>query len=141
MPSLDRSRPGTSLTAVHGIILGGCLLVAIALSVVMRARGGPMIHGATASLAEYLTAGFALVALIVAVQVIRPRLPEASGTGSEYWTPANRGRAILLWGVLDAAITTGVVGHFLTGGFAPIVAAGLAVLALAWYSPGRISSA
>ncbi|HEX9894861.1 MAG TPA: hypothetical protein VGA78_13110 [Gemmatimonadales bacterium] len=138
----DPTAEARKVRLLHAILVGGVILLGATLFLVVRLRGGPLLAGAgPADPIAYVMSAAALSSLGLAVMVFRPRLPEpARGDVSiAYWTPENRGVALLLWVLFEGAGSIGAVGYLLTGHPAPLLAAAMGLLALLWYSPGRLA--
>lgn len=92
--------------------------------------------GDAAPIISYVFSGIVVALVMVAIGVLRPRVPARSPGQSveSFWmTPAVAARALPVWFVLEGAGVFGLVGFLVTG--APMVA-GFAALAIAvfWWS-------
>jgi len=124
---------------LHLALLVGMTLCGAVLYFVRRMPHAPSIGGIPA-----LALAFAVVPvllLVVALAVLRPRVPERP-TGQDadaYWSElGSRGASLVLWATIEGAGLVGAVGYYLTGATAPAVAFGLALAALVLFRPGRL---
>jgi hypothetical protein len=82
----------------------------------------------------------AIGTLVVAVTVVRPRVPEqaAEQTPDMYWGDATvRMTVMVLWAAVEGAGLLGAVGYFLTGATAPAIALVIGIVTLASLGPRR----
>ena len=128
-----------AMQVLHAVLLAGLLVVA-AVFVIIQGRAVLPADG-TATIIAYALTGLALIALIVATLVLRPRIvPRGSTPADEYWsTPVHRSAALLLWMVTEAAGWIGGMGYLLTGNPVPAAVGALAIASLALQSPARLT--
>ena len=116
-------------------------LVIVAAVFVYRSRTiGPSFLGAP--MVGYVTAGFALLNLVVATAFLLPRIPRRSAAEDPdaYWSRNEvRTAAIIVWALIEGPALIALVGYFLTGGAVPAAVAGLAIVALILARPARIA--
>lgn len=125
---------------LHGALVAGVLTLGVLFFAIVRVRGpGP---AAAAPIGAALAA-VGLGAVVLAALVLRRRVPERrpDQAPDTYWASAEaRGAAIVLWAVAEGGALTSLVGYFLTGALAPAVAAGIAIVTLVAFRPGRLES-
>ena len=124
---------------LHTALLGGLTLCGAMLYFVRRVLQPPAVG--EAPILTVVLAVTAVVLLVIAVGVLRPRIPDRrpEQDSDAYWRDAtSRGAAIVLWATVEGAGLVGAVGYFLTGGTAPAVAFALALAALVLFRPGRL---
>ena len=127
---------------LHLILLGSGLLVAVVFLIMVRLRGPILAPDAGTPVIAYSFAGIALTAVSFAVLLVRRRIPErASSEGpNNFWSNGTvRGRAVLLWILCENAGIVSGTGFLLTGHLAPFVTQAIALMALAWFAPARIT--
>jgi len=134
LPVANASR---AVRVIHVALVIGLALAGAVLYVVRRASP-PLSVGAAPSLA-IIVAAIAAITLIMAVLVLRPRVParRPDQDGDAYWKAA-LGPAIVLWGAVEGTGLMGAVGYFVTGGTLPLAAFVLGVATLAVVGPGRL---
>ena len=125
---------------MHFALVTGLALAGGTFALVIRAQGrplgGPPILG-------FVLAGIAVSLLIVAIAIVRPKVPErpSDQPPETYWDSADaRAAAVMLWAVVDGAGLAGCVGYLFTGGVAPAGAAVLAILILLTFRPSRLAA-
>ena len=131
-----------AMQVLHTVLLGGLLIVAAVFAGILREQGRAVLPAdGTATIIAYALTGLALIALIVATLVLRPRIaPRGSTPANEYWsTPVHRTAALLLWMVTEAAGWIGGMGYLLTGNPVPAAVGALAIASLVLQSPGRLT--
>lgn len=120
---------------LHGVLLRGATLFTAAL-LIMVAVSGPLLGGdPDAGLIGSIMGGLGLIAALVAVLALRPRVParRSGQSADEFWDAAdNRTRALLVWVVAEAGTITWGIGYLLSGSLLPLggAAIGLGVLFL-----------
>ena len=140
MNRADPAGEARAVTLLHTILTGSLVVIILAMAMVVWLRGEPLLEPDRFSeIVAYTSTGIALTLVAIAVGLIRPKLPEAGGGASGYWNPGTRKLALVLWIMGENGGTLAAIGHMLTGHMAPLIAATIAVLAMVWYSPGRIS--
>ncbi len=123
----------------YGAVLAGLVIIGATVALLRRFASGPslvQIPGIGIAFAV-----LALTSVAVAVRVLRPGFPERRPDQSAdlYWSDAgNRGRAIVLWAVVDGAGVLGAVGYLLTGSLAAVGALGVALAAMMLLQPARL---
>jgi hypothetical protein len=137
-PAFDEAR-GVKL--LHLILLGFGVLVALAFVVMVSLRGPILQVDSGTSVIGWSMAGVALITVAFAVLLVRPRVPSrsASTPPAEYWSPATRSPSMLLWILCENAGVIAGLGYLLTGMLVALAVQGIALLALAWYSPSRLA--
>jgi hypothetical protein len=123
---------------MHFALVGGLVLAGVAVIVLVRVQGRPLVDQPNVGI---VLAGLAIGLLIVAVAVLRRRIPERRFDQSPdaFWASAEtRGVSILLWAVVDGAGLVSWVGYAFTGGMAPAAAAVLSILTLIVFRPARL---
>jgi hypothetical protein len=128
----------TGMTILHAGLIGGLLLVA-AVFVYRSLTIGPSFVGAP--MIGYVTAAFGFASLAVATAFLLPRIPRRSANEApdEYWSRNEvRMAAIIVWALIEGPGVVALVGYFLSGGVAPAIVAGLAIVALVLARPARI---
>jgi hypothetical protein len=124
---------------LHTALLGGLFLCGTVLYLVRRVSPPPAVGEAPTFTLVLAVVG--VVLLVVAVGVLRPKIPDRrpEQDADTYWSDVgSRGPAIVLWATIEGAGLVGAVGYFLTGGTAPAVAFALALAALVLLRPGRL---
>jgi hypothetical protein len=115
--------PPRTARVLHLALLGGLLvIVAMFLFLVFGVLGAPLLTSADeTSFIGYVLAAFGLLALVLAVLVLRPRVPTRSSgqSDAEYWQDAFQ-PALLVWTALEGGGITCAVGALLTGHWAPM---------------------
>ena len=127
---------------LHWILLGAGGFVTLVFHVMTRLRGPILPGDSSTPVIAYAFAGMALTAVAFAVLLLKPRIPERarSETLDGYWNNRSvRQRALILWVVCENAAIIAALGFLLTGHLASLIAAGLALVALAWYGPSRLA--
>ena len=117
---------------MHRFLGFGLILISIA-AVVAKSIGvvSTPPEGDFTQTLSYAFAGIAVVLVVVAFLVLKPRVPERKPgqTVDAYWsTPEVAAKAMLVWFLLEGGAIMGVLGYFLTG---EVVAAGAALFAVA----------
>ena len=106
-------------------------------------RGISPLQGSdSASLIAYALSGISALQIVVALFVIKPRVPARSAAQSveEYWSSASTTQQVLLvLFVLESAAVVGAVGFFLTGDLLPAMVAGIAIGVFAWSRPSAFA--
>ena len=131
---------------VHGMLIGGILILAAVFAGLTAAGVVPMIRHdrdvATTTLLAEIFGGLQLVILAVAVLVFKPRIPGRTAAQSvqAYWASQETiSRVLPVWFLCDGAAILGIVAYGLTGHVIPAAVAGLALVACILLSPGRIA--
>ena len=142
--SAERTASGAAhgVRILHLILLGAGVLVAVVFLLLVRVRGPILVRDAGTPVLAYSFAGIVLTAVAFAILLVRGRIPErASNEGlNEFWGNGSvRGRAVLLWILCENAGIVSGTGFLLTGHLSPFVTQAIALLALAWYAPGRLA--
>lgn len=135
--------PPRAARLLHRVLLGGLLvIVALFLFLVLGVLGASLLGSAEeASFIGYTIAAFGLLALVLAVLVVRPRVPMRSSGQShtEYWQAALQS-ALLVWTIVEGAGITCAVGALLTGHWAPMVVVAAAVGCFVVFRPSHFEN-
>lgn len=127
-----------AMRVIHLALTLGLTLAGVVFYLVRRVQQlPPLVHSPAVGIALAVAAASALV---VAVTVVRPRVPEQAPeqTRDSYWEDATvRMTVIVLWAVVEGAGLLGAVGYILTGATAPAIALALGIVTLATLGPGR----
>ena len=106
-------------------------------------RGISPLQGSnSASLIAYALSGISALQMVVALFVIKPRVPARSAAQSveEYWSSASTTQPVLLvLFVLECATVIGAIGFFLTGDLLAAMVAGIAIGVFAWSRPSAFA--
>lgn len=133
-------RRGTRL--LHLILVVSLTAIgAVFLLLVLKLLGPQLAPGPTTDIIAFALAGMAITTVAFAGLFARPRVPErrAGQSALQVWTPETRAPAMLLWILLEGGGTVAMVGYLLTGHVVPLAVYCIALLALIWYSPGRLA--
>lgn len=137
---IDHAAAGQrSMRVLHAVLAGALMLFGVAVVLWVQFKGALLPADETRNLIAYIVTGIGLACVAVGVGVIRPKLPEPRRDSTGYWTPENRGRALLVWILCENGGTIAAVGFVLTGHPAALLALVIALLLLVWQSPGRIA--
>jgi len=136
--------PSARLPLVHGSLLFSLLgMAGVFAFFLLYGSTGPLLGEASnLTLVAMALAGVSLVLTVVAVGLLRPRLPPrpASQTLQAYWEAPEQVRAaLMLWVVIEQGGVVGLVGWLLTGSAAPAVAGLVAITAMVLHSPGYLA--
>jgi len=125
---------------LHTALLGGLTLCGATLYLVRRLSQPPPPPVGEARVLTLVLVVVSVGVLVIAVGMLRPRVPErrSEQNPEAYWTDASRAAAIVLWAAIEGAGLVGAVGYFLTAAAAPTVAYALALAALVLFRPGRL---
>jgi FtsH-binding integral membrane protein len=127
-----------AMRVIHLALTLGLTLAGVVFYLVRRVQQlPPLVHSPAVGIALAVAAASALV---VAVTVVRPRVPEQAPeqTRDSYWEVATvRMTVIVLWAAVEGAGLLGAVGYILTGATAPAIALALGIVTLATLGPGR----
>ena len=126
---------------LHLILLVSLALIAVAFVLVVQSRGQLLVPDSGTTVIGYAFAGIGLTAIAFGILFFRPRVePRPPGLAlEEYWTAQARGRAMAVWILIDNGGIFAATGYLITGELAAGAVAGIAVLALAWFSPARLA--
>jgi hypothetical protein len=123
-----------AMRLIHLALTLGLTLAGVVFFIVRRVQQMPVLVQ-SAAVAIALTVA-AISALLVAVTVVRPRVPEQ--TQDLYWGDATvRMTVMVLWAAVEGGGLLGAVGYILTGATAPAIALALGIVTLATLGPGR----
>ena len=128
-------RATVAARTIYAGIISSTAIISIGAYAVRRSLGLVPGTGPLDFVAIFAGVGAGLLGL-----VIRSRLPARSGASDDDWWKVNAGRAIAVWGLLEAPAILGAVTLFATGHllvFAALVA--FALVGLATLTPARLS--
>jgi hypothetical protein len=127
-----------AMRLIHLALTLGLTLAGVVFFIVRRVQQlPPLVQSPAVGIALTVAAASALV---VAVTVVRPRVPEQAPeqTRDSYWEDATvRMTVIVLWAAVEGAGLLGAVGYLLTGATAPAIALALGIVTLATLGPRR----
>ncbi len=127
-----------AMRVLHLALTLGLALAGVVFFIVRRVQELPvLVQSAAVGIALTVAAASALV---VAVTVVRPRVPEQTPeqTPDMYWGDATvRMTVMVLWAAVEGAGLLGAVGYLLTGATAPAIALVLGIVTLATLGPRR----
>lgn len=137
-PAFDEVR---GIKLLHLMLLGFGVLVALVFVVMVSLRGSIFQVDSGTNIIGWSMAGISLTAVAFGVLLVRPRIPArpASTLPGDYWNPATRAPSVLLWILCENAGVIAGLGYLLTGLLVALAVQGIALLALAWYSPSRLA--
>jgi hypothetical protein len=127
-----------AMRLIHLALTLGLTLAGVVFVIVRRVQQMPALVQSPA-VAIALTVA-AISTLVVAVTVVRPRVPEQTPeqTPDLYWGDATvRMTVMVLWAAVEGAGMLGAVGYFLTGAPAPAIALVIGIVTLATLGPRR----
>jgi hypothetical protein len=127
-----------AMRLIHLALTLGLTLAGVVFFIVRRVQQMPVLVQ-SAAVAIALTVA-AISALLVAVTVVRPRVPEQTPEQTQdlYWGDATvRMTVMVLWAAVEGGGLLGAVGYILTGATAPAIALALGIVTLATLGPGR----
>jgi hypothetical protein len=128
------------MRVMHLALTLGLTLAGAVLFIVRRVQEMPALVQPAVGIALTVAA---ISTLVVAVTVVRPRVPEQTPeqTRDSYWDDATvRMMVIVLWVAVEGAGLLGAVGYILTGATAPAIALVLGIVTLASLGPRRFES-
>jgi len=126
---------------IHTALTLGPVLTTVMFVIVRRLSPLPALPQA-AAISLPLTVG-AIVLLVVALTVLRPRIPEqvSDQTPDAFWGDARvRMTALTTWAVVEGAAILAAIGYLLTGTMLPTLALALGLTTLWWLRPARLES-
>lgn len=131
---------GLNVSVIHRSLMAGYSTILAVFAYLMFSASGPLIPDST--VIGYALAVTSLTLLGLAVTLFRGRVPHRAKEQpvAEFWARgATSVSAVVLWAVMEAAGTLGLVGWFLSGNLVAL-AAGLGALgALVIYSPRQLA--
>lgn len=113
---------------LHGVLSVGAAVIAVVLIGLEAARGPLLGDDPQVGLIGSILGGIGLVAILVAVLVLKPRVPGQRGEQSaeQYWSEErSRTSALLVWVAAEGGSIVSVVGYLLSGALLPLIAAGI----------------
>lgn len=124
---------------MHGSFIAGIVMFAIVIQFLVRPRGTtePL-----PAMAVNALVGFSLAASALSFFFLRNRVPRKNTDESAnlYWTRASQS-ALIAWAPFEGAALAGLVAYMHNGSVAALVAAGIALLGLITFHPGRFERA
>lgn len=127
-----------AMRVLHLALTLGLTLAGVVFFIVRRVQQlPPLVQSPAVGIALAVAA---VSVLVVAVTVVRPRVPPQAPeqTPDMYWGDATvRMTVIVLWAAVEGAGLLGAVGYLLTGATAPAIALVLGIVTLATLGPGR----
>jgi hypothetical protein len=130
--------PSRGVRIFHAALLAGLIVSGALFAFAQRFSPGPPM-----SLPRFvpaLIAGLTILLLFVAARVVRPTIPERrfDQSSDTYWDDQSvRGRAIVLWALIEGSGLMAVIGYYLTDHLLPAIALVAAVLTMAVFRPSR----
>jgi hypothetical protein len=139
MPTDLAAAEQRGIRMLHAILAVALMVFSVAAVLWVQFKGPLLAAGETRNLIAYIVTGIGLACVAVGIGIIRPKLPEPRRGSADYWTPKNRGRALLVWILCENGGTIAAVGFVLTAHLAALFAMVVAILMLVWQSPGRMA--
>jgi hypothetical protein len=135
--------PRRAARVMHTALLGGLLTIsAVFLFLGFGLHVAPLIRDAKgAAMIGYILAAAGLMPIIIAMLILRPKVPTRTSGQSDagYWQGA-LGPALSVWVLCEGGGITAAVGALLTGLWAPMVTVAVAVTCLVLMGPGRFEN-
>src|SRR3970040_977833 len=97
MPSDQNAADQRSMFLLHLILAGALVLIGVGFLLWVQFKGPLLPPDATRALIAYIMTGIGLAFVAAGVPSAGPKLPPPGPAANGYWTPENRGRAVLLW--------------------------------------------
>jgi hypothetical protein len=139
MPATDPVSPAISARIIHAALMVG-VIVFYAVALYIGTRISLPVSAVPERRVLYL--GLFLVSAIVfgAASYTASRLtPAGPGTSQDDWWRANLGRAIGIWGLIEAPTLLGTVAFLLTHDFRTLIATFAGLLFFVNYRPSRLA--
>lgn len=127
---------------LHKFLGIGATSLAVIFLVVVFAGSGPVLQEdpGFAETMAYAMSGLAVAMAIVALLVLKPRVPQRAGgqTDAAYWSdPKNLEPIMLVWFVMEGGAILATIGFFLTGHPVVAIVMGLAIVAFWLTGPDK----
>jgi hypothetical protein len=129
--------------ALHGVLLIGLISITTVFALVLRLRHiQELVPGAR--VAGYVMAGFSVLCLVLAILILRPRVPRRTASDQStdtYWAQdENRATALTLWVVCEGAGIVSAVGYVMTGNLVPLGTVLLSIVVLVLLGPKTLAA-
>lgn len=140
---MSAPQPIPNPAALHGMLTGGLVIIALGVAYVLFGRSGPLLGTDPGSaVIGYAMAAAALLGVVGGGVVLRGRIPPrpASQPVAAYWqAPATLQAALLLWVLVEGSGVIAMVGWLLTGNLAAMASGLVAIGVLVLFSPGSLA--
>jgi hypothetical protein len=139
MPPAGPVSPAMSARIIHGALVLGVILFYAAAWYIGTKTSMPI---SAVPERRVLYVGLFLVSAILfgaAAYIASSLTPAGPGTSQDDWWRANLGRAIAMWGLIEAPTLLGTVAYLLTHDFRALIATFAGLLFFVNYRPSRLA--
>ena len=140
MPPTAPISPAISARIIHAALMVGIILF-YAIAWYVGSKASMPISALPSRRVLYLGLFFFSAVIFGAAVYMAGRLTRAAGLSQDEWWKANLGRAIVIWGLVEAPALLGTVAYLLTHDFRTLIATFTGLLLFVNYRPSRLAEA
>jgi len=143
VPATSPRAGATRAQILHlALFLAALSLASVMIIMPLVLGGHPVSPESGGKMFQYLTGGVALSAVLVAIGILRSRVPRRREGEplDQYWSGPALTSALVTWAVLEGAVTIAAAGYLVVGGVVTVFAAVAGLATLLALGPGRLAS-